>query len=232
MRLSQGTANFMAVEVDKGMYLFRGKQLSVKKATETGSEKEKLDLYVKLLAKARDRAEVTEARGTHTEENNGAVRSESKPKTPFRYNPTHDLESVLWIAIYFVVNMETSIANTWDRLADDQLRFARSLFYGGEARILAMTIPEDSPLDKHMQSLGPHLTVICKALIELRGFLCEHYLQIESPGFIIDNMVCSELYEKFMAAFERMLEKLEEDDIVVAPLGHDPRVSPEQDNRT
>jgi hypothetical protein len=89
----------MAVEVDHNRYLFM--------ITERQQEKSKYKAadFTVFMEKLRNRnnapPKATETRETH--HNTGIA----KEPRPFRYNPTHDLESLWWIAIYFVANKET-----------------------------------------------------------------------------------------------------------------------------
>ncbi|KAI0689963.1 hypothetical protein BC835DRAFT_217918 [Cytidiella melzeri] len=217
----EGTANFMSVEVDAGTYLFS--------STLQRPQRSKAKANADHLAFRRqlDQRALTDKVGRRDQSI-----LHQKPNE-FSYNPIHDLESIWWIAVYFVVNKETSIAardnqGTADenqagvdtRLTEKQLLYARSLFYGAKARSDAVSIPHttDNPLDNHLRGLPSHLSLVCTELIELRQALRTHYATIESPEFNIDKMVCDELYEDFMQAFQFIIVALYEQDVTVRAL--------------
>ncbi|KAI0093394.1 hypothetical protein BDY19DRAFT_990038 [Irpex rosettiformis] len=105
-----GTANFMAVEVDSGRYLYgaytkrENNDEEQKKAVQPSVE----DIAAEIIKPLRDD-------GPFSSEDRGheLVHQYTEPVTNsgqiFLYNPTHDLESLWWIAVYFVVNRETSL---------------------------------------------------------------------------------------------------------------------------
>ena len=47
-----------------------------------------------------------------------SARAHSSVHTPFHYNPTHDLESLFWIALYFVTNKEVRPATLYNSTSD------------------------------------------------------------------------------------------------------------------
>ncbi|KAI0094207.1 hypothetical protein BDY19DRAFT_1044128 [Irpex rosettiformis] len=105
--IQTGTANFMAVEVDKGNYLF-GSTPSEPRALKGEHES------VKAIARRMNqrRREGSPAPGGDERHMDTSVKL-TKEK-PFYYNPTHDLESLWWISVYFVINKGTSLAVTSD----------------------------------------------------------------------------------------------------------------------
>ncbi|KAI0700876.1 hypothetical protein BC835DRAFT_1411725 [Cytidiella melzeri] len=216
-----GTANFMSVEVDAETYLFR----SAPDDSED-SEPETLEEALAVSHQLSQRA-LTQADDQHAQSILHAKPSE------FRYNPIHDLESIWWIAVYFVVNKETSVAAPGGQdtanenqavvdtsLTEKQLIYARSLFYTRAPRIEAVSIlsSTDNPLDNHMRNLPSHLFIVCTELAKLRMKLRTHYGRIEAPGFTIDKMVCKTLYGSFTQAFKNIVLALQKQDVIVHDL--------------
>ncbi|KAI0689292.1 hypothetical protein BC835DRAFT_1308429 [Cytidiella melzeri] len=203
-----GTANSLAVEVDTEGYLY-----GVDPA----------------LSKGEVRDEATLLR-TAFSRGNRAPRMRS-----FKYNPTHDLESLWWVAAYFVVNKETFLASPrsssdspvtptdlHSSLTEEQRTYARSLFYGYPERLVAMNSTRSTPIDEHMRSLPSYLSDVCEGLIKLRQKLRAHYEKIERPGYSIDKTVCSRLYKVFIDTFAALVQGLETQDIIVKPIPRDP----------
>ncbi|KAI0093431.1 hypothetical protein BDY19DRAFT_923656 [Irpex rosettiformis] len=95
-----GTANFMAVEVDIRVYLHRSRTKS-NVQQDPFSRLNIEDLAARMLTQE----DSTYTSGTKFVQQIAEQKSESKQI--FYYNPTHDLESLWWIAVYFVINKET-----------------------------------------------------------------------------------------------------------------------------
>ena len=233
----QGTANFMAVEVDCGMYLTEVRQSvaeppvplqespeDIAKQTANG-----IDFDDEHFSNVID----SDPRLQHADPSSLA------PPQVFRYNPTHDLESLFWIAVYFVINKQTRPATPSDApnhqpsttsppggeaipshhiLGDDKLEYARTLFYGLDTRM--KTLMSDAPLKGHFESLPDPLARIGARLRMLRSILRDHYAEIEKPGYQIDQQVCQTrgLYVLFKAHFTNIVNILKPQDIIVSPL--------------
>lgn len=108
----------------------------------------------------------------------------------FCYNPLHDLESVLWLAKFFVIDNDVELvpwrpdiqfpdaaletpADRSIRLAE-QSRFSDSLFYNGRGRRWALTSRSDFRRHLH-PALGPLET----PLNRIRHALYESYIAAE-----------------------------------------------------
>jgi hypothetical protein len=92
----------MAVEVDYNKYLFMIAEPQPEELKYKASD------FTALMEKLRNKNNAPpKAAKTQEIHHNTSV---SKQPRLFRYNPTHDLESLWWIAIYFVANKETSEA--------------------------------------------------------------------------------------------------------------------------
>jgi hypothetical protein len=104
----------MAVEVDYNKYLFSSEN------TRKGRPEYNPSDYAALLQRIKNKKNTSRAAaGTPIQQSNTTSTYSSRP---FRYNPIHDLESLWWIAIYFVINKEISearIAETDARSAHD-----------------------------------------------------------------------------------------------------------------
>jgi hypothetical protein len=213
----------MAIEVDHGQYLFGRRPKSppdnapgpaIAVAKPTAQALLKAALAGDILGAPTSAADMKPA--THA----------TVPRPPFRHNTAHEFESLLWIATYFVVNMETArldgSPNAWTPLTEQQLRYATSLFYTRDARTTAIMVNDGNPLDSHMRSLPRHLSGICELLIDLRLKLVSHYETIEQPGFVITETTSQALSEHFRETFLQIVRILKNKDIAMAPLGQNP----------
>ncbi len=149
----QGTLNFMAVEVDQRAYLF---QEDTHKNKDASFDKSQLAAVTKDIASNKPPSS-----------SSGLSESYVAPQSttrPFFYNPLHELESIWWIAVYFVINKETGIPTAesvnYADLTEDQRKYARSLFYGPAARVLAMRSSADALIDRHLRALPIHHSTI------------------------------------------------------------------------
>ncbi|KAI0810839.1 hypothetical protein BC629DRAFT_1008805 [Irpex lacteus] len=164
----------------------------------------------------------------------------SPPSKTFYYNPVHDLESLWWIAVYFVINKETRLAPVTlppqsaaspddppqdtqaftSPLTDAQRKYARELFYTRLARRLALDY--DSDFDDQAKTWPAHLQPICQRLITLKNSLRRHYKKIERVDHVITKDVCGVLYQTFADTFYTIACDLSAQDIIVAPMAPDP----------
>ncbi|KAI0093414.1 hypothetical protein BDY19DRAFT_923614 [Irpex rosettiformis] len=99
-----GTANFMAVEVDCRTYLYRWQDYILPNDQEDADSASPGSTIEDIAARILNKEDVayTSASG---EELIQQI-AEQEQKQIFRYNATHDLESLWWIAVYFVINKE------------------------------------------------------------------------------------------------------------------------------
>ena len=209
----------MAVEVYCGEYLFH-------EDTEQEAEAEGDTRDPKAIIALRQQlAEGNLSPGSASDTSNSDDASSSTPQD-FLYNPVHDLESLWWIALYFIMNKETALspqtphhrdsaktrsqAPVYAKLTEGQREFARSLFFGPEARDLAMRSSGNTRFDQHLRALPSHLSTISSALIKLRKALCNQYKKIEKPEFVIDKTACGSLYGLFMDTFKKIVQSLAE----------------------
>ncbi len=213
----------MAVEVSQNAYLFNNEREEPKERKEAGLS------MADLAAMRRQFCDGASSDSEMSEPPAGSS-TISEAKQPFFYNPLHDLESIWWIAIYFVVNKETELAPKepgvgtvkHTPLTEDQRVYTRSLFYDWATRFMAIRMVTGSPLDRHLSSLPSHLSMISTELIDLRKKLVNHYMKIEEPGFVITKTVCQDLYGHFTKAFKKIARSLAKQDIWVAPIKRNP----------
>lgn len=206
----------MAVEVDRRRYMFRP---TVRPNSTIASEDSDSD------AEWEEEVALREAR--ITDEN-----SFTWPASPlerdyvFQYNPIHDLESLWWVAMYFLINKQSKHSPSKEsspqaqgntELTPVQRDYARSLFYGGLARLDA--IHGGERLEKHMATLPSYLSPICAVLLELRRHLVDRYNQVEVDPSSIDKKACGKLYQEFSRCFTTVVGYLKKNgDVTVRPI--------------
>ncbi|KAJ3555204.1 hypothetical protein NM688_g2708 [Phlebia brevispora] len=133
---------------------------------------------------------------------------ESKPGPAFRYNPLHDLESLWWIALYFLFKKEPYLENIpaltepipdpkWDRIA--QCLCAERLFHIPSARweILMGAIG----FSTKKELLHPLVKPIAELLNVLRLHLLKCYRDLEKDADSIDHNCAKGLHRIFMRTF-------------------------------
>ena len=230
----------MAVEVDQGTYLFRA---STPKPPPPPPP-QRLEDIIKQIATSLGSKPPFQEHGEHQTLQRANPPSPTTRET-FRYNPAHDLESLFWIALYFVINKEaqpaalsgrsTSLGNTLTSNAPDhgshpspealsshyklnpkQLAFAKKVFYDRGERVVVL-LSEDR-LEQYFKERPQLFPEIGTHLCELRAHLHGNYITIEKPGYQIDKSVCqnTDLYTAFKACFEKIVNETE--DVIVSPL--------------
>ena len=125
----------------------------------------------------------------------------------FFYNPLHDLESLWWIAVYFVLKHE-AIQDTstvpaesddeWD--SDIQLDYANTLFYGALERDSAVRGRGDF-LGNMLRVLHRTMQPIALRLEALRRELVQAYREAEKDVDTMDHNCASSLYPQFHTTF-------------------------------
>ncbi|KAF7790436.1 hypothetical protein EIP86_001391 [Pleurotus ostreatoroseus] len=178
-----GTPGFMAVEVQDQKYLL---QWAAKKRRPRPTEDKPMsekELHRRLQP---------------SEDNPLRPRSPvvlpQAPRPPvFRYNALHDLESLWWIAIYFVVKYHV-VDKTQDPPGIDdiaalaeQCKWAYRLFDGYEDRFYAITIGSSETINDVQDVVHPLVRPVITVLEDLRQDLRVAYVQKEAdpeaPGF-------------------------------------------------
>lgn len=146
----------------------------------------------------------------------------------FRHNGLHDMESTLWMAIDFLINMErtmavedaasSSIVQVDISPAGDDRKYARSLFYGKAERMAFMT-KMGGQLERVMDNLPESIRFIGTELLGLRELLIRQYMEIEAQGPPDPRTACTpEVYTVFVQTFWAIADGLEGKDVTVSPL--------------
>ncbi|KAF7790435.1 hypothetical protein EIP86_001390 [Pleurotus ostreatoroseus] len=138
---------------------------------------------------------------------------EFSPEPPFRYNALHDLESLWWVAVYFLIKRrvvdETQDPPTAEDLAalGPQCRLAHQLFEGNEGRI--HTVTALGTFAGHGRKLHPSLHRVAILLDQLRQELFTAYVTQEADPLSTD--LVPDIHSAFIQTFLGIAD---------APLGH------------
>lgn len=105
---------------------------------------------------------------------------------PFRYSPLHDLESLWWVALYFLLkrrcvpNDDLPIPSPFERrwVLEDQVKCAEEVFYGAETRGLIMQ-NADYFCGKVVPLVHPAMQGVGRNLDYSRGLLVQSYEDVE-----------------------------------------------------
>ncbi|PSS18912.1 hypothetical protein PHLCEN_2v3172 [Hermanssonia centrifuga] len=144
----------------------------------------------------------------------------------FRYNPLHDLESLWWIAIYFLVNKEITCNNeeepsssdpdiSW-RATIEQRAHAEALFYHNQPRVNVM-LAFGRDFEYIISTLSPSLQPIAFILDDVRKLLIGGYQRAERNPETIDHTAADGLHEYFITAFFEIAGDLADQSLVVHP---------------
>lgn len=136
-------------------------------------------------------------------------------KREFRYNPLHDLETIWWDALYFVVNrtVEDSEKHTYNHPA--QCALADELFYECHGRSMVMLT---SGLPSRLRCLHPSLANISAVLEQVRRIIQNAYITSEAPNESIKFKVADPINIAIRPYFDRISKYLEDRDIQIRPL--------------
>ncbi|PSS18944.1 hypothetical protein PHLCEN_2v3160 [Hermanssonia centrifuga] len=220
--LRVGTPNFMAVEVDSQCYQYLplSRYCVGLESTQQDSDPERT---TRLIAAAFN----MERHGPLLPERNSlehrAVRP-LPPHIPLRYNPIHDLESLWWIAVYFVLGMQLkpdSEAESQTFCADElypttqQRYYAGRLFFNATSRFSVMN--DSTFFAAIVQSLSPSLHDIGMVLEDVRMELFRTYSHVEQDASTIDHKAAEGLHALLLEGFLDIAGTLQENDLVVCP---------------
>ncbi|EED78588.1 predicted protein [Postia placenta Mad-698-R] len=216
-----GTRPFMAVEVYDLDYWFT----SSKRQT---AQAECCKPPPKPAASRLDRVDSMQ-RGNH-EDIDELEDSDCIPTTPFRYNPLHDLESIWWVAIYFVFNksvvkvggkppsMDTLQRGSYNA----QKRYAELLITSPHDRLKALA--HETALAKSITHLHAAMRKIAGGLIEIKKGLVNCYLEAGKQLDLIHHTVGQDLVDDvFITWFGYLLNALQKEDIEIDILRKDSR---------
>ncbi len=216
---SQGTANFMAMEVDTQnyQYLPRSRYGGGLESTPHDNDPERK----KKLFAAVFNPELCDSLFPANNALEHRAVYPLPPEIPFRYNPIHDLESLWWSAVYFVLDMEMK-PNSEAVDADEfhpttqQRHYAEKLFYDASSRLSVM-LPTTRFFKHIVQSLHPSLHGIGIALEDVREELTSSYTLVEQNATTIDHNAAEGLHSFVLQTFLEISESLEETDFEVRP---------------
>ncbi|THG93529.1 hypothetical protein EW026_g7729, partial [Hermanssonia centrifuga] len=149
---------------------------------------------------------------------------QEEPKAPrvskykdlvFKYNPLHDLESVWWMAVYFVFNREVDIdddgVDTETRRMESQRKFARELFYQAIPRLRVMA--SEAFFGSHLDCLHPSIAPIGEILEDARIELVAGYRRAEEDIQTIGRHAANGLHAEFKQQFLIIANQLRMNDL-------------------
>ncbi|PSS30941.1 hypothetical protein PHLCEN_2v2510 [Hermanssonia centrifuga] len=201
-----GTANFVAVEVQTQQYAFRPlNPPSVSPASDTRSITSD-DL-------AEKRSYLDSAARPHSDSSSDL--SISPPLFAFRYNPLHDLESLWWIAVYFIFTTEVAnYADLDEKGQDRQLGLdgcVLRLFCDFEERKMDMIDGWDRRFLDRCQCLHPSIRPIGRDLERLRVVLVTTYAQCEANRGSITLEPLEGLHDSIQELFFSISKEISEE---------------------
>ncbi|KAI0943406.1 hypothetical protein AcW1_002575 [Taiwanofungus camphoratus] len=189
-----GTADFIAVEIDSQKYLF---QSQPDEDSSSGSDDDS------------GTSQVSENQSSSSALSTDSSKGED---IRFRYNPLHDLESVWWVAVYFLIKKKVVRDSGEDPAYKEdlatQMAYASQLFYGKE-RLAALG--HDKVFSKMLYCLHhPIVRKFGQVLEKIRQKLTRRYRKAERLGHIaaIDHRIANRLHKRFSRKFLRISKGL------------------------
>jgi hypothetical protein len=202
----------MAVEVDQKTYLFRPML-----ADHTVPRAPRKQLFRKAIQHKSQEVVANKAPWTITDNN-----LNSHDNSPFTSNPIHDMESIWWIAVYFVVNKEARFISDPDFMpvAASQHQLASQLFYLRSHRVSALLGPL---LKDNASALAPCVQPIVEVLLKLRTKLVTYYQDCEQTLHEkINEGAWWSIHDDFADEFFSIVQELETRDVLVRPFCQEP----------
>ncbi|KAI0954296.1 hypothetical protein AcV7_007565 [Taiwanofungus camphoratus] len=206
-----GTADFMAVEIDAQEYKFQVEGVSTSPLQESVP-------FEAIMASARP-SHPTPRVGLEIPK---VPVTQEKPGV--KYNPLHDLESCWWLAVYFVLNKrvvhigDSAPSSVYDdKLAEEQMRYARGLFHTLLGRSDALTFSRNfikavGYLHSSVRYIGVMLNIAKQRLVDC-------YRQAEQDLATLDHTVADEILRKTGLEFLGISQELsKKGDIEIGPL--------------
>lgn len=196
----QGTANFIATEADYRSYqhLPGDTRGPAAKKPNLGPEEQITATSLMSMAAApvvaSKRTEVLEA-----------------PRPPFFHNALHDLESIWWIAVYFLVNKEVDSPISYD--TEEQRWHAGRLFYNKDARFAMFEHPTE--FADCIQTLHPSVRDAAQELNVIRKEFVRCYQLAEQDAASIGKDVASNLYTLMVISLRNAASCLLADRVVL-----------------
>ncbi|KAF7797922.1 hypothetical protein EIP86_009129 [Pleurotus ostreatoroseus] len=179
--IEKGTSGFMSVEVETQDYKFLPTNLSYdpEEDLNTALERAKADMF-------------------------GRENEVEFKVPPFQYNPLHDLESLWWVAVYFVVVKQVVRTGETDPPVyslEPQRAYATELFTNWQTRWLALY---DDTLFLERSGVLPQSTKkVLIALDGLRNVLHTLYFRFERDFSVSEHGLCPDRsYKSFAKTFK------------------------------
>ncbi|KAI0922904.1 hypothetical protein AcV5_009769 [Taiwanofungus camphoratus] len=182
-----GTADFIAVEIDSQKYLFKSRP--VNNSSSGNNDDDTSDIESTALDERPD--------GLPLRKQDTSNRMNIR----FRYNPLHDLESVWWVAVYFLFKkrvVRDSEDPAYNKQLKTQMVYASKLFYGKERLAVLGHVEAFSDM---LGCLDPAVQKLAQVLENIRQELTDRYYQAERQVATIDHKVADGLHKRFSKAF-------------------------------
>lgn len=156
--------------------------------------------------------------------------SHARPVSPrFRYNPLHDLESIWWIAMYFLAKKEI-VDPHLDMIASEAQRdYASKLFRHHDQTARNDTFFLYTEFQQGMQTLPEHVSGIVHGLAFLRTELWGRYSAEEADPSMIDHTCANGLHERFHEMLENIANADENAARTVRPFTYVPHAKEDDD---
>ncbi|KAJ3531368.1 hypothetical protein NM688_g7587 [Phlebia brevispora] len=123
----------------------------------------------------------------------------------FRYNPLHDLESVFWIATFFLFNH--SPEDTSHAVTKQRKEAANRVLYNQHHHCAIIRL--DGTFEEELASLSKPLEALGRMLEMLRSELTAAYYAAEKDITCITSSVASDLHDRFMKILQSMSDLAE-----------------------
>lgn len=139
--------------------------------------------------------------------------------TPFTYNPLHDLESLWWIGIHFLVNKLPAVTPEHphdDERVSEQRILASELFWTGRNRRTALEHP--SYLMEQLEHLHPSVRPFWRILDDARRHLLAGYWRAEKAGQTMNFDVANGVHPALVRCFYSIAARLRARDIELRSL--------------
>ncbi|KAI0916492.1 hypothetical protein AcV5_002972 [Taiwanofungus camphoratus] len=213
-----GTAGFIAAEVSLQDYL------SIREPTNHASSSSDEDETDTSSAGNGDKNNIRSILTAPRKRRVRKIDANEWPHWEFRYNPLHDLESVWWVAVYFLFKRKMVRDSGEDPVYKEQLevqrRYANKLFYDKTERFRVMTCA--NIFSDKLHCLNSLAWKFGQVLENLRQRLARCYCEAEQLEHLaaIDHTVADRLHESFSRTFLGLTKYL---CVEVGPLRPEPR---------
>ncbi|KAJ3555678.1 hypothetical protein NM688_g2446 [Phlebia brevispora] len=208
-----GTASFIALEVKFGNYLFlpEPKIPNILEGCPPGFD----------VAKFYAENEEREARGEEPLPFPGIIDLDSiVPPPDFSYNPLHDLESLWWIAAFFIITRTVEGAEDATKKATQRMEAQRKLAYdlfSGRTKRYDVIQKKDYFMTS-LSCLHPSLRKVAKLVESAREHLVTGYITTEKNLDPENLEIKHDVYTAFQTCFDAISSKLKDRDILVRRL--------------